>query len=285
MQGFGITPHPSAPLRHVLFVTTRFAHDNSEEFVAAKPTRALFGRSSDDALVALAPPYATLVPLPSMGEARALPLGVVVVGLGDNTADALASLAQLTYACPWAIPCLAHPLAHDRLDALLQLVRELKDRLAVLTSVEDLNSQGGVAALTRAVRTRPRPTATAMAAWICHRIEQPPLQDPLRSQFEMAWHRSPQTRYPSVATYSRLFRRRGAYTARDWRAIARLCWYADSLGREGSAADHCRLRMRTLMRHAPHYLHASHHTIARRLGWEWLLEAALRAGGYVGSPT
>jgi hypothetical protein len=267
----------------MLFVTPCFTRDSvhrdSEELLAARPTRAAFGRPSDSALVALAPPYATLVPLPSVRDARALPLGTVVVGLSDNIADALASLAQLTYECPWAIPCLAHPPAQHRLDALFQLVRELRGRLALLTSVEDLKSQGGVIRLARAVRTRPPPTATIMAAWICHRIGQLTLQEPLQRQFEMAGPRPPEAKSPSVATYSRLFRRHGVYTARDWRAIARLCWHADSLGRGGAAGD--TLRLRTLMRHAPQYLQVSHHTIARRLGWEWVLEAALRAGGYV----
>ena len=35
------------------------------------------------------------------------------------------------------------------------------------------------------------------------------------------------------------------------------------------------------MRYAAKYLQISHHAIPKRVGWEWVFEAALRTGGYV----
>ena len=87
----------------------------------------------------------------------------------------------------------------------------------------------------------------------------------------------------SVASYSRLFALYGPYTARDWRAVGRLALHA-VLGPCAEEQPPAALPLRTATEYAKKYLAMSCHALAGWLGWEWVLEAALRTGGYVRAP-
>jgi hypothetical protein len=248
--------------------------------VISRARRATVGLASEGGFQALVPPYVSLSPLESVEETGTLPLGIVVVGRGNEILGVLAALMQLGYSCPWAVPCLVLALKHDPFEPLVALVGELRHRLVVVTRPDGSGRKGLIAAILRGARNRAQPAPAALARWVTHRLRDQALENPLTSQFEIGRHHATAPASPSVATYSRLFRRYGPYTARDWRAIARLCWHA-----QASAADAdrrgMRLPLRTLMRYSAKYLQVSHHVISKRVGWEWLLEAALRAGGYV----
>ena len=84
----------------------------------------------------------------------------------------------------------------------------------------------------------------------------------------------------SVASYSRLFSQYGEYTARDWRALARLCVHAQA-GTVGHHHLRAPLPLRAALGYARKYLGIRYHVLAERVGWEWVLEGALRTAGYV----
>jgi len=69
----------------------------------------------------------------------------------------------------------------------------------------------------------------------------------------------------------------GRLTARDWRAIARLAVDEASNGQ----AILPRLPFRSLMEYVRRYVRPTARTVADRVGWEWVMESALRSAGYV----
>lgn len=236
-------------------------------------------RASLSELMVLAPPYRTVVPLHGAGVTE-LPLGCLVLAQGNTTIAALAELTALSHRAPWIVPSLALPAPDESAEPLL-LVTELRDRLIVLSA-----ARGGddVAQLVAAVRRRPAPSPSMLARWVARRLSTRELEVPLRYQFEQSLDGIPADGARSVASYSRLFSRYGRYTARDWRALARLSAHVlsrTSEDGERSGDSRNRLPFRTASHHAARYLGVRYHVTAERLGWEWVLEAALRVGRYV----
>ena len=237
------------------------------------------GRVCGSQLVVLAPPYRSPTSLATLERGPALPLGSVVFGNGDATIAVLAELTALSYRAPWAVPCLALPAQQQPLEPLLMLVTELRDRLVVVhraaTRVVD-----DWAHLVQCVRRRAVPTAAELARWVARRLRQREVEVPLRHQFEEALHGTPADAGLSVASYSRLFAQYGRYTARDWRALGRLAAHAAS-GRLGERRMYAPISLRTVCEYARKYLGVPYHFLAERVGWEWVLEAALRTARYV----
>ena len=233
-------------------------------------------------LVALAPPYRTAVPVHGAADA-VLPLGSVVLARGDATLAALAELTALSHRAPWIVPSLALATPQESLEPLL-VVTELRDRLVVLS---EARTRDGVAHIVAAVRRRRAPTPATLARWVARRLAARELEAPLRQQFEQSLNGAAADGARSVASYSRLFSRYGRYTARDWRALARLCAHVvsrtseDENRREHAEQDGRQLPFRTASHHAGRYLGVPYRVTAERLGWEWVLEAALRVGRYV----
>jgi hypothetical protein len=232
-------------------------------------------------VVALTPPYGAVTPLASLRAGASLPLGTVVVGVSDTTLASLAALTELTHSSPWAIPCLALPAKQEWLEPLLMLVTELRDRLVVVDKSAGLASRLDLRVVVARVVSRPLPTPTSLARWVAERLKDPDVQQPLRSQFEAALESTGAPEDHSVTTYSRLFQSYGPYSPRYWRAIARLCWYAHA--RAGRTDEHRgeHLALRTAIKHTRKYLQLPHVALGERLGWEWILEAALRTARYV----
>ena len=232
-------------------------------------------------LVSLSPPYRTAVPL-HRSDGAELPLGSLVLARGDATLAALAELTALSHRAPWIVPSLALATPQESLEPLL-LVTELRDRLVVLSAAGRCDE---VAHVVAAVRRRRPPTPAMLARWVARRLLTRDLESPLRHQFERSLGGATGDGARSVASYSRLFSRYGSYTARDWRALARLCAHVitrtseDEEGgrREDAGKD---LPFRTARHHAGRYLGVPYGVMAERLGWEWVLEAALRMGRYV----
>ena len=236
------------------------------------------GRACGSRLLVLSPPYRNPTPLVSVERGVNLPLGSVVFGDGDGTIAVLASLTALSYRAPWAIPCLALPARQEPLEPLLLLVSELRDRLVVVHRSATQRVQDW-AQLARHVRRRAAPTPAKLARWVARRLRQRELEVPLRHQFEEALQGTPADIGLSVASYSRLFAQYGVYTARDWRALGRLAVHATSR-RLAERKASAQISLRTACEYARRYLGVPYHVMAERLGWEWVLEAALRTASY-----
>ncbi len=230
-------------------------------------------------LVVLLPPYRTPAPLVSVERGARLPLGSLVFADGDATIAGLAALTSLSYRAPWAVPCLALPARQEPLEPLLLLVTELRDRLVVVhrsatRSIDDW------AQVVKQVRCRAVPTPATLARWVARRLRQRDLEVPLRYQFAEALYGTPADVGLSVASYSRLFAHYGSFTARDWRALGRLAAHAAS-GLPGERRTSGQTSLRTTCEYARRYLGVPYHVLRERLGWEWVLEGALRTGRYV----
>jgi len=237
------------------------------------------GRACGSQLVVLAPPYRNPTSLATVERGSDLPLGSLVLGDGDATIAVLADLTALSYHAPWAVPCLALPAHQQLLEPLLMLVTELRDRLVVVHRPAARQGDDW-AHLARCVRRRALPTAAELARWVARRLRQREIEVPLRHQFAEALQGTPADAGLSVASYSRLFAQYGTYTARDWRALGRLAAHAAS-GRLGERGTYAPIALRTVCEYARKYLGVPYHLMAERLGWEWVLEAALRSAHYV----
>jgi len=205
-----------------------------------------------------------------------VPLGTVVIGKGDVTIAVLAELTAMVHQWPWVVPCLVVPANHEPITPLLMLVTELRDRLVLVGHGSSAASDELQRVLT-SVKQRSLPTPGGMAAWIAARVGRSDLEAHLGLQFREALHGVRASTATSVSTFSRVFARHGPYTAHDWRALARLCGHA-------SAHFQCSTRflsLRTASHYAKRYLAVPYRVMAERLGWEWILEAALRAGSYI----
>lgn len=236
-------------------------------------------RETRSELVTLAPPYRAATRLRSR-DGSELPFGSIAFASGDAPLSCLAQLTALSHHAPWAVPCVALPAEQASLEFQLLLVTELRDRLVVIRRAARAGP-ADVASVVEAVRRRPPPTPAALARWVARRLSSRGIEAPLRHQFHEGLCGAPAHDARSVASYSRLFSRYGSYTARDWRALARLCAHIVSRISGDTADGRGHLPFRTASRHAARYLGVAYHVTAERLGWEWVLEAALRVGGYV----
>ena len=230
----------------------------------------------------LAPPYRTATVLRS-GDGARLPLGSIALTTGDAILSCLAQLTALSHRAPWTVPCLALPVERESLKPQVLLVTELRDRLVIVRPSSGRgNGAADVTKVVAAVRRRPSPTPTMLARWVARRLSIREVEAPLRHQFEQGLCGAAADDARSVASYSRLFSRYGCYTARDWRALARLCGHVVSrINGDGAGEGQGHLPFRTASQYTSRYLGVRYHVTGERLGWEWVLEAALRRAGYV----
>ena len=225
----------------------------------------------------LSPPYRAGGRFDEASPPSQLPLGAIVLDQSDNTLVALARLTAFVHRWPWLIPCVAISAEQPPLEPLLLLVSELRDRLAVvqLAGPTVVAQPSDVLAT---VRGRRPPDASTLAAWVGYRLKNRELRNALAAQFRHVLGGPPASTFASAATFSRLFGRYGGLTARDWRAIGRLCVYCATSGQQLEIT----LPTRTARDYLKHYLRLPYHALADRVGWEWVLEGALRLAGYVG---
>ena len=237
------------------------------------------GRRLSSELVALTPPYTSRMPVRSVDDGSGLPLGSLILGTGDTTIAVLAELTAVCSRAPWAIPCLALPSGQEPLGLPLMLVTELRDRL-VLVNASRGRRVDELAHVLGCARRRTPPTPTVLARWVARRLQRRELEAPLRSQFAEALDGTPARVEISVASYSRLFSQYGEYTARDWRALAHLCVLAQTGAVVGDHTQ-ARLPLRTALAYVKRYLCIQYHVLTERVGWEWVLEGALRSARYI----
>lgn len=131
-----------------------------------------------------------------------------------------------------------------------------------------------------AVRRRPVPQLGIIATWIERRLGRAGVAGTLTACFHCAAGVQP------PRTLTRRIHELGPFEVRDWRGLARLAqllaarghWPAVSLE---SAALESGIDPRTLRRWLRLATDLSWPEATRRPGWEWAVESALRAGGYM----
>lgn len=131
-----------------------------------------------------------------------------------------------------------------------------------------------------AVRRRPVPQLTVLAAWLEHRLGKPGVASTLTACFHCEAGVQP------GRTLTRRLQELGRFEVRDWRGLARLAqlvaagghWPPASLE---STALEAGIDPRTLRRWLRLATALSWPEATRRPGWEWILESALQLGGYV----
>lgn len=207
-------------------------------------------------------------------------LGSVSVAIGSSPLEALAVLAVVRTRWPWVPGCLVLTATDSRTEDCARLIVPDPGALAYVAigANRPLLAQN----VARAVAARPSPTPHQMATFVCLRLGQASLFDPLLDQFSAEVNSAGCPR--STATYSRRFARHGPFTARDWRRIS---WLSHLLGSMGHRSDGPGsldpLGERSLLaaRLSERYLRVSSRTFWETIGWEWVLEGALRVAGYV----
>lgn len=240
-------------------------------------------------LYRLAPPYDAFAAW-TQNDADRAPLGTIVHASGPSALAALGSVVLALRSCPWLVPVVTLPPDERQLEPLVELVVELRGRVAVVQPAATARV-GTPAALIGAATRRPLPRPEVLSSYVTARLSAPDLQEPLTEQFCQAFESST-VPCRSVATYSRLFARHGPYTARDWRALARLvhdhcvrqsgAWRKADGWLQRRAADTTPVTLnRTAEHYARHLLGMSLRAAGERVGWEWVLEYAIRRAGYV----
>lgn len=235
--------------------------------------REFIAKHHSHALV-LEPPYHGLVSLNRLEPTYRPPLGAIAIGAGHDLFTVVSEVWLIIQQWSWVVPCIALAPDQWQSEPLLKLVPDFSSRLAI--GKIQSTPEASLRAITSAVRRRPFPTPHVLARWVSERIASPAYYSLLLAQFEHALHGTPARGF-SLATASRHFARLGRYTARDWRALASL---SVELCAVASTADPLLLRGH----HGGHirkYLKVPVKTAAALLGWEWVLDQALRTGGYV----
>jgi hypothetical protein len=235
--------------------------------------------------MALSPPYRRFdLITPSSDLANRLTAGTVVHVDGVGALAVLAAVSYLLGRWPWVVPVVTLP--HEEAAALPSVtsLRDMRTRLAFTAATPPRPLRPSE--ILTAVKHRPAVEGSALAAYVAERLDAPTLLEPLTHQFEQALVGEPASQYASGATYSRTFARYGSYTSCQWRAIARIASEVNSTAR-GRQDGEVVTRRRMALSHerkttyARRYLGISWSAASKLVGWEWVLERALRRGGYL----
>lgn len=238
-------------------------------------------------LAQLSPPYDAVRPCVSV-QGGAAPFGTIVHVSGSSALAVIGGATLAVRSCPWVVPVLTLPRPEEALEPYVSFVPELRDRMGMAISSDV--ARCGSAAVVKSARQRPRPGATALVGYVTQRTQASGLSELLLEQFGIALKESPgHTR--SLATYSRTFARFGAFTAHHWRNLAALvvehcAAQAACAGCGGPAVEQRErfggsLAFRVADRYARAYLGLSFIDSLARVGWEWIVETALRRAGYL----
>jgi hypothetical protein len=221
----------------------------------------------------LEPPYRVCQPLGN----RLPELGAIVVGdvrLGRSTCD---SLAAVIARAPWCPSCALVPASMPARELIEVL--DLLPRGCVKLSVENDSNPFDPSRYVAAIARRPGPVSSDIADYVGRRtgaaIIAPLLACLARNGVERT----------SRSFLSRRLKAYPPYTAHDWTAIGTLILILQSRGPlTGRLTRENDLDPRTLRSWAAKYLAMRLSTAEELVGWECILEAALRQGGYVEAP-
>jgi len=137
------------------------------------------------------------------------------------------------------------------------------------------------AVVLNAVRSRPRPERSHLAAYVAFRTGVPELETLLKAHL----FASEGSAHPSRRTVARHFMELGSLLPHEWSRLSELAgWILESRDCAGSLerkAAHAGIDQRTLRRWLDRLLGVSIAQALETPGWEWMFELALRRFGYI----
>jgi hypothetical protein len=233
-------------------------------------------------LLLCSPPYEVLTATALTGEQYEPTYGSVVCATGHDILGMAKALEAAARQWPWISLCMVLCPNEGVSTGSMGLAGRLSEGLA-LCIVRDSGALRPVHII-QAIAFRDPPNPSALAIWAAARLNAKEALGALEEQFTHAVDERP-TSARSAATYSRLFRRHASLTARDWRALARLVHALHAalqrrLSRQSrsyltvSAVSH-----RTVARYASTYLGMRWAAATQLIGWEWVMECALKRRG------
>jgi len=207
------------------------------------------------------------------------PLGAIAIGDARSEHAVSMHLAPTVERAPWCVPCvIVSPLTVD--PAILSALHALPGH-PVFIREPSLADDLPVLAVS-AVRRRSAPTGRQMADYVTQRTGRWGLTGLLTSMLSAAADPAAGARLPDRTARDRM-RRFGSLTPRCWRTIGNLARIAAAV--TDASVDVMAWRAgvgpRTLRSWSARYLRTTLQEFRIRVGWEWVLEAALRVGGYV----
>lgn len=212
-----------------------------------------------------------------------IPLGSVLIASLQAGATSLADVGAVLRSAPWCSVCLVDvtPPFDQR------VIRAFEPHPGAFGLIRT----GQVRSLPRhqmlgAVRKRPFPSPGDLARFVARRVSRLDLIPALSSCFEVQQPGEHIPRPPHRSTLSRHLQDFKPFTARDWAALARLSRVLELAGsrrwssQERAALEHG-IDGRTLRGWLVRFLGLSFGEALELVGWEWVVEAGLREGGYI----
>jgi hypothetical protein len=206
----------------------------------------------------------------------------VAIAVADSAEAVAGDLRPFLRRAPWCIPCLVTGSA-TATPRVLIAIHELPGQPAFLAG--PVVDSGLAAPVAAAVRTRPVPGGARLADFVVRRTGRGDLRLELSRLLAAPSAGRPVSELPGRTLRDRL-RRFGTFGSHCWRAVGTLCRLGTrqdggSIERLATAAG---IGPRTLRSWVRRYLDVTIAEYRTRIGWEWVLEAALRHGGYVETP-
>ncbi len=230
----------------------------------------------------LEPPYHDVAPI--IGRPPAL--GAIAVARVDGPRGLSTELANLLDQAPWTVPCVVLRPATVT-PSILQRVWELPGQPAFIVLGQPGDRVLPTGLLT-AIASRPAPPTSLLVAYVVRRTGSVILGQSL-DQIWSARDRASDTTADRTIRYR--LRRLSDFGRHDWIRIRRLI-RAKVEGRNLTVEQRAQLvgtEARTLRSWIARYLGTTMKTFRMMAGWEWILEAALRRGGFpvdqMGLPT
>lgn len=233
-----------------------------------------------------APPYAASAPAPLVqgsGIAAVVPhppVGTIAVADAVVDLSSLFDLVSLLRHCPWLPSCaVIANAAGERAATVIGLT--LAD--VAVVRVNPGESPDLLMRSIRAIQKRPPVSASHLADYIVRRTQRPDFRDSL-----MACFNSPPRLFAAAihrSTVYRKLRRLSGLTPRDWAGVAQLATVLGSHSMSPppsleSLALTAGTTTSTFLARIVRLLGVSAQAARSRLGWEWVVEAALRAHCY-----
>jgi hypothetical protein len=210
------------------------------------------------------------------------PLGAIALASASSVEQVSGGLKPLLKRAPWCVPCLV-TATETATPTVLAAIHELPGQPVFLPGPLPVAGSGPV--VVGAVRARPVPGGARLADFVVRRTGRPDLRLDLAALLGGETGEFAIVPPPERTLRDRL-RRFGSFGTLGWRAVGTLC-RAAARSERGSVeriATGSGIGARTLRAWVRRYLQVSMAEFRARAGWEWAMEAALRAGGYVATP-
>jgi hypothetical protein len=225
--------------------------------------------------------------LSRIDASRPPPFGSVLVSNVRVDIVALAEACSLNSNAPWC-PIAAIVPPGQSVDPRVLSAFEPRHGAIVQVSAEWPDIIDDPSSVLYAARQRPPPPAAALAQYVRHRTGRADISSSLEACLESGLSDRPQHLCGHRSTLSRHLSRFGPLKPRDWTAIGHLvqalCPVTPLQSPTVEAvALSTGLDPRTLRARLRRYCGCGYPQARLRLGWEWILEAALQKFGYIGA--